>query len=1191
MDALFRYSETVQLQLHWAARSYVAMIKTAVSEDVPELASLCQGVLRRAPWPKSLFAMTTTSSSRSDGRPGTALLHYTTSMLSMTSNFIGEILKLTVDDWLALIPIFGCIIVSTCLAITVLRVAFAALLRITVPDNSQPNCCQNSRNRGTGSTKKQHNNKLHNKLHNSGEADTTGAYDNGTKKKRERLQQQQPLSKAVTPVPAVPLSVLPQQQSPTECQADTRYTYWLTRVVLLRGMGLIYLAAFMTSAMQGRALFGTRGLSPVATLLTPLAGSAAGQRPVPAFTALAALGLEEEGDIALEVVCWTGAALAATLALGPAGLVHWSALPAALWVLYLSVVNLGARVVIGYGWEWSTLEIGLLCVFLGSPWPRKTTRRRQGQGTSRAVTQEEEEGPGPIPLGISPPPMSVIWLLRWAVFRLLIGAGMSKLGARSSACWRELTCTETHYATQPMPNFMAWFFHHLPPAFHRAEVALTFVEQLGIPFLCLLPWRPARLLACAAELFFQLMIAGTGNYAWINWIGALPALALLDDSVVGILFSPSSRAQAKAASLGDQCVIGHDTVSVIATASTGPNNSSVSGSRKKECQEGVRRQRQGQREDAVMEENEKSTIQDTLVCENGGKFSEGDGPSIRGMWSDNKKTIPKGVDGVAGPQRNHRHSCSHFVRRSASFVIRTLLVTTILCKSTAPLKELFTPAPWLAYYDDYFLVNAQGVFGFVNKHRVVLVLEYTHTDPAKASVPSRSAAAVSACRDQLGIVARDASGHGYTCADIAPYCSQEVGLRRSCPRTCGTCNALRYEWSRAQPGTIEWRPLEFKNLPGSPTRRPRITAPYHYRLDWETWIATTASMEHHLEPWLAQQQQQQQRDRRRRSSSDKKKQQEEQQHRQRQLLDLPVPGHIRTLVKLIMRGDTDAIGLLGTTAEELLLPPPSRETTRDATPISGNSAAPHLLPRRAPTAIRARYYLYTYSDWATLRANGTWWDREPITGHVFFEAAHVPERSPLSKDKEEKDEEEEKKEPPPRRCPWQRHWLLLIGAGGTASALCRLHTALSDTSSSSSSMRLTCITMVAIACAYAACWYAALICDYSTTTLSKQGTSCQYIEALSSGMTLLAAAITARVLATASITSFSNRIMPASAATKEVNSSDSSPTAGSTASAATVTAAAAAAAASLFGDIVALCALAILAQTAQKEANSLRLTY
>lgn len=70
----------------------------------------------------------------------------------------------------------------------------------------------------------------------------------------------------------------------------------------------------------------------------------------------------------------------------------------------------------------------------------------------------------------------------------MIGAGMSKLGHRSSECWTKLTCTETHYFTQPMPNMIAWVFHHLPAEFHRAEVALTFFEQLVLPFAILIPY-------------------------------------------------------------------------------------------------------------------------------------------------------------------------------------------------------------------------------------------------------------------------------------------------------------------------------------------------------------------------------------------------------------------------------------------------------------------------------------------------------------------------------------------------------------------------------------------------------------------------------------------------------------------------------------------------------------------------------
>ena len=250
-----------------------------------------------------------------------------------------------------------------------------------------------------------------------------------------------------------------------------RREFWLVRLVLVRGMGLIYLAAFATSAAQSRALFGTLGLSP--TLSTPSG------RPSPAFDALG------RSDLALEAVSWLGV-LFSLLVLR--GTVQWGALLLALWVLYLSIVNLGARVVLGYGWEWATCEVGLLVIFLCPEWPCTS-------GFPRAL----------------PPPRLVLWLLRWYVFRLLLGAGQSKLGARSSACWAALTCTQTHYFTQPMPNALAWAAHRLPPSAHRAEVAITFVEQLALPFLVLAPFRAAQIFACIAELCLQIAIVGTGN--------------------------------------------------------------------------------------------------------------------------------------------------------------------------------------------------------------------------------------------------------------------------------------------------------------------------------------------------------------------------------------------------------------------------------------------------------------------------------------------------------------------------------------------------------------------------------------------------------------------------------------------------------------------------------------------------------
>ena len=85
--------------------------------------------------------------------------------------------------------------------------------------------------------------------------------------------------------------------------------------------------------------------------------------------------------------------------------------------------------------------------------------------------------------------------------------------------------------------------------------------------------------------------------------------------------------------------------------------------------------------------------------------------------------IPKVPEVVSSPPRRRRRgalvraaagSAGATLRRlhaATLFTLHVLLAGFILCKSAAPIKELFSSAPWLAYYDDYFFVNAQGVFG------------------------------------------------------------------------------------------------------------------------------------------------------------------------------------------------------------------------------------------------------------------------------------------------------------------------------------------------------------------------------------------------------------------------------------------------------------------------------------------------
>ena len=78
------------------------------------------------------------------------------------------------------------------------------------------------------------------------------------------------------------------------------------------------------------------------------------------------------------------------------------------------------------------------------------------------------------------PPVLVLWLLRWLLFRLEFGAGLIKL--RGDPCWRDLTCLDFHHETQPMPNPLSWYFHQLPARLHRVEVVANHVAQLVVPW-------------------------------------------------------------------------------------------------------------------------------------------------------------------------------------------------------------------------------------------------------------------------------------------------------------------------------------------------------------------------------------------------------------------------------------------------------------------------------------------------------------------------------------------------------------------------------------------------------------------------------------------------------------------------------------------------------------------------------------
>jgi Protein of unknown function (DUF1222). len=263
--------------------------------------------------------------------------------------------------------------------------------------------------------------------------------------------------------------------------------YELARQVLQRGVAAVYLVAFLSTAAQFPALLGERGLLPVPEFLRL---AYARRQPT--------LFRWRYSDRMLRALCALGAVIAASVVAGLPQLgAPWLPLVLflALWLGYLSIVNVGQSFY-AFGWESLLLEAGFMVAFLGS--------------------------------NETAPPVTIIWLMRWLVFRLEFGAGMIKM--RGDRSWRDLTALYYHHETQPMPNPVSRWAHLLPKPVHRLEVLGNHVAQLIVPFFLFAP-QPVACVAAAIVILTQLWLIVTGNFAWLNVITVVLAFAAISDPV------------------------------------------------------------------------------------------------------------------------------------------------------------------------------------------------------------------------------------------------------------------------------------------------------------------------------------------------------------------------------------------------------------------------------------------------------------------------------------------------------------------------------------------------------------------------------------------------------------------------------------------------------------------------------------
>jgi len=264
---------------------------------------------------------------------------------------------------------------------------------------------------------------------------------------------------------------------------DHRLVIWL----FLKGLALVYVAAFVSLAVQIDALAGPDGILPFHALLD----RAFEQDGYRAALRLPTVFWLCSSDAALQGAAIAGAVLALLLLLG------WGwprTILIALYVLYLSLFHAG-QIFTSFQWDTLLLECGFLAIFL-----------------------------------VDAPTRLVLLLYHWLLFRLRFLSGYSKL-ASGDPSWRDFTALEYYFETQPLPHVGAWYAHQLPPWLLKTGVGFTFFVELIVPFFIFLP-RPFRIFAAGTTILAQLLIMATSNHNFINLLTILLCLFVLDDRVI-----------------------------------------------------------------------------------------------------------------------------------------------------------------------------------------------------------------------------------------------------------------------------------------------------------------------------------------------------------------------------------------------------------------------------------------------------------------------------------------------------------------------------------------------------------------------------------------------------------------------------------------------------------------------------------
>ena len=286
--------------------------------------------------------------------------------------------------------------------------------------------------------------------------------------------------------------------------------YGLTSWVILRGLALVYLIAFLSLWSQIIPLSGENGIQPVAHLMQGMEKSLMADGLMTKLWRVPSLFWFGYSDSMLNGVCVAGVVMSGLAIIG----VCTRVCLIGLWTCYLSLVHVCSPW-LNFQWDILLLEAGVIGILLArSGWLEN-------------------------PLRLKPPPFVPLLLMRWLVFRLMFASGMVKLLSKDEVWWN-LTALTVNYETQPLPNSIAWHLHQLPVWFHQTCCGIMFGIELVLPFFIFLP-RRLRLIAACATIALMMVIILSGNYTFFNLLTIVICVSLLDDRAVRIFLPTRLR--------------------------------------------------------------------------------------------------------------------------------------------------------------------------------------------------------------------------------------------------------------------------------------------------------------------------------------------------------------------------------------------------------------------------------------------------------------------------------------------------------------------------------------------------------------------------------------------------------------------------------------------------------------------------